>query len=62
MLFLPYIFLQSVYHLIYAHCDISFMTYGNSHMFRHRGAILRKYYVILTVNFLTIIIRGVVEK
>jgi hypothetical protein len=42
MLFLPYIFLQSIYPLIHAHCDTLFMTYVNSYMFRHEGAILRK--------------------
>jgi len=36
MLFVPCLFLQSIYHLPYALCDTPFVTYNNSYMFRYR--------------------------
>ena len=42
MLFIPYIFVQSIYHPNDALCDTSLTTYINSHIFRHQGTLLRE--------------------
>ena len=41
-LFIARMFLQTTYHQNYAHCDMQFMTYINSYMFRHLDVILRE--------------------